>query len=359
VTPHRIAHPATTTREAVRTLNPGSFALVMATGIISVDLRGHRPAVLSTALLWLAAVCYLALVGLHLWRLLAFRAEMRADLADPARGFGFFTFVAGTDVLGARLAADGHLGVAAGLLAVGGIGWLLLGYAVPWAALLTGGQPVVPAANGTWFIWVVATQSVAVLAATLEPATNTGRRELALLAVVCWSVGAVLYAGVAVFVAAQLMRQPPRPADLTPPYWVAMGATAITTVAGGRIVEMADAPMVAVTRGLVAGASVVFWAFGTWLIPPLLAAGWWRHITHRIPLRYEAAWWSIIFPLGMYAAAGHDLGNADHLPIVTAIGRYDTWPAVLAWALAFTAMLSRLARQYTTSHARQDLDEVE
>jgi len=31
-----------------------------------------------------------------------------ADLADPGLGFGFFTFIAGTDVLGTRLAADGH-----------------------------------------------------------------------------------------------------------------------------------------------------------------------------------------------------------------------------------------------------------
>lgn len=358
MTRQRTASPGTTTREAVRTLDPASFALVMATGIISVDLRGHHPAFLSTALLYLAAICYLALIALHLWRLLAFRAQMRADLADPCRGFGFFTFVAGTDVLGARLAADAHLSVAAGLLAVGGAGWLLLGYAVPGAALLTGGQPVLAAANGTWFVWVVGAQSVAVLAATLQPQTAAGRRELALLALVCWSVGIVLYAGVAVFVAARLMLHPPRPADLTPPYWVAMGATAITTVAGGRIVEMADAPMVAVTRELVAGASVVFWAFGTWLIPPLLAAGWWRHITHRVPLRYEAAWWSIVFPLGMYAAAGHDLGSADHLPVVAAIGRTAVWPAAAAWAVAFTALLMRLARQYTSSHPPGRLNEV-
>lgn len=343
-------NPVSTTRGAVRTLNPGSFALVMATGIVSVDLREHHLVPLSTVLLWIAAICYFALIALNVWRLLAFRVAMRADFADPRRGFGFFTFVAGTDVLGARLAADGHFSVAATLLAVGGIAWLILGYAVPWATLLgRGHQPIIEAANGTWFIWVVATQSVAVLAATLEPVTGIGRRELALLAVMCWSVGVVLYASVAVFVAARLMLNPPSPAELTPAYWVAMGATAITTVAGGRIVEMADAPMVAVTRGLVAGASVVFWAFGTWLIPPLVAAGFWRHLVHRIPLRYEAAWWSIVFPLGMYAAAGHDLGVADHLPIVTAVGQYALWPALVAWCLTFAAMVSELVRRYKPS----------
>jgi hypothetical protein len=46
--------------------------------------------------------------------------------------------------------------------------------------------------------------------------------------------------------------------------------------------------MVAATRGLIAGMSFVFWAFGSWLIAPLVAARIWRHVVNRIPLRYEA-----------------------------------------------------------------------
>ncbi len=331
-------------REAVRSLYPGYFALVMATGILSVDLRNHDLMAASVALLWVAMAAYLVLAVLTAWRLVAFRPEMRRDLGDPRRAFGFFTFVAATDVLGVRLAVDGHRPLASALLVVGGVGWLVLGYAVPWAVLLRAERPVLAAANGGWFIWVVGTQSVAVLAAQLEATSGVGRRELAILAVLCWSVGVVLYAGVAICVAARLLLYPLLPGELTPPYWVAMGATAITTVAGARIVEMADAPMVAVTRGLIAGSSVVFWAFGTWLIPPLVAAGWWRHVTHHVPLRYEGAWWSIVFPLGMYAAAAHDLGAADHLPIVSVIGSYATWPALAAWLIAFGAMVAHLVR---------------
>ena len=95
-----------------------------------------------------------------------------------------------------------------------------------------------------------------------------------------------------------------------------MGALAITVLAGARIVEMADAPMVAATRDLIAGLAVVFWAFATWLIPVLVAAGWWRHVVRRVPLRYDATLWSIVFPLGMYAVAGIYLGRADDLPVV-------------------------------------------
>ena len=123
-----------------------------------------------------------------------------------------------------------------------------------------------------------------------------------------------------------------------------MGALAITVLAGARIVEMADAPMVAVTRDLIAGLAVVFWAFATWLIPVLVAAGWWRHVSRRVPLRYDATLWSIVFPLGMYAVAGIYLGRADDLPVVELIGRVELWLAFAACLLLLLAMVVHLVR---------------
>ncbi|HEY5335995.1 MAG TPA: tellurite resistance/C4-dicarboxylate transporter family protein, partial [Mycobacteriales bacterium] len=281
---------------------------------------------------------------------------VRSDFTDPTRAFGFFTFVAATDVFGTRLVIEGHRHAGFVLLAVGSLSWLVLGYVIPWTALLGHTvRPVLQHANGTWFIWVVASQSVAVLAAALEPGVATGRHALALLAVFSWSLGVFLYGAAAVAVAARSLLYDLRPVDLTPPYWVSMGATAITVVAGARIVQMADAPMVTATRGLIAGASVVFWVFGTWLIPPLVAAGIWRHLVHRIPLRYEAALWSVIFPLGMYGVAGHYLGQADHLPTVRAIGSGESWVALAAWVLTFLAMLRHLVRTLAVPpHAHAD-----
>ena len=327
-------------RHAVRTLAPGYFALVMGTGIVSVAMHNHGLPAISTGLLWLAVGEYVVLVALYAARLVLFREAVVADFEDPARAFGYFTFVAGTCVVGTRLAIDEHWDVAIALGITGALAWVVLGYVVPWTAVLGKAvRPVLHNANGTWFIWVVASQSIAVLTAQIEPEITTGRRELALLAVFCWSVGVFLYAGVGVFVGVRMLFFELRPIDLTPPYWVAMGATAITVVAGARIVQMADAPMVSATRGLIAGASVFFWAFGTWLIPPLVAAGLWRHVGNRIPLRYEAAMWSVVFPLGMYGVGGHFLGEADSLPIVRDIGANESWVALAAWVIAFVAML--------------------
>ncbi len=331
-------------REAVRTLTPGYFAITMASGIISVGLELEGFHALSLALLVVCALSYLVILGLSLLRLVRFAADMRGDFLDPGRAFGFFTFIAGTNVLGTRLGMAGWKGTTAALLLVAVLAWVVLGYVVPWTAVLGRSErPAVRDANGSWFIWCVASQSVAVAAASIEPlAAPDWRAALALVAVVAWSVGLILYAAVGIFVSLRLMTYPIRPQDLRPQYFVAMGAMAISVLAGARIVEMAGAPMVDATRGLVAGASVVFWSFASWLFPVLLAAGWWRHVVHRVPLSYEPGLWSVIFPLGIYAVAGIYLGRADGLPLVAAIGRAELWLAVAAFLATLAGMLWHL-----------------
>src|SRR5690606_2496450 len=140
----------------------------MATGIVSVGLRDHgldRP---STGLLWLAAGAYAGLAAATAGRVVAYRTEVRRDLADPARGFGMFTFVAGSDVLGVRLAMEGHTAVAAGLLTVGVAAWSLLGWVVP----VTWGRgcppPVRGGANGSRSVSVVGGRAVGALAVPTE-----------------------------------------------------------------------------------------------------------------------------------------------------------------------------------------------
>ncbi|WP_230208102.1 tellurite resistance/C4-dicarboxylate transporter family protein [Microlunatus sp. Gsoil 973] len=332
-------------QRGVRGLNPGYFALVMATGIISVGLQLGGFVILSGLMSIICAVAFGVLVLLTVWRLLSYRAELRRDLTDPDVAFGFFTVVAGTNVLGVRLALAGAHRTTAILLVVSGILWFVLGYVIPWVALLGNPhRPLLDRANGSWFVWVVASQSVAIASATLEPVYRGLRPGLAVVAVLSWSVGVFLYGLVGLLVVARLLIHRLRPIDLTPPYWVAMGAASITVLAGARIVEMADAPMVQATRGLVAGLAVVFWALATWLIPALLAAGWWRHVTHRIPFTYDATWWSVIFPLGMYAVAGIYLGQADRLPLVGDIGGTELWVAFAAWVAVLGTMIIHLVR---------------
>jgi tellurite resistance protein TehA-like permease len=123
-----------------------------------------------------------------------------------------------------------------------------------------------------------------------------------------------------------------------------MGATAITVLAGDKIVAMTKTPAVAAPRGLIDGAVLLFWTFGTWLIPVLVAAEIWRHVVHHIPLRYDPLLWSIVFPIGMYGVACQYLGDLDQLSIIEHIGAYESWVALGIWALVFVGMLHHLVR---------------
>lgn len=131
--------------------------MVMATGIVAVGAGQRGWDALSVFLVALTAVEYVVLVVLTLWRLTAYRSEVVADLHDSRKAFLFFTFVAGTNVLAVGLAGLDLLVVSAVLLSVAALAWIILGYTVPWVAVLSRDErPVVAEANGTWFIWVVA-----------------------------------------------------------------------------------------------------------------------------------------------------------------------------------------------------------
>jgi tellurite resistance protein TehA-like permease len=115
----------------LRDAEPGYFAVVMATGIMSRAIQLDGIAWLSGLLLGAGIVATVLLAAVFGWRLAAYRREVLDDAADPQRAFGFFTLAAGSDVLAARLAGDGHTAAAVVLLVIGGTSWALLGYAVP------------------------------------------------------------------------------------------------------------------------------------------------------------------------------------------------------------------------------------
>lgn len=330
---------------AIRNLSPGYFALVMGTGIISVGLYYVGIAELSIVLMFIAAAAYVTLWVLNVWRAIAFPEAMRADLKNPEVAFTFFTVVAGTSVLAVCLTQHGYGSIAVPLFVLAAVLWFVFGYILPWQVLMTrDGKPILARTNGTWFIWAVASQSLAVGMAQLQSHVSTGLEWIGILAVLSWSVGLALYVGSAVLVVLRIVHFGITPQEFEPPYWVSMGALAIAVVAGAGIVNMEQAPMVDATRTLISGTVVIFWAVCVWLIPMLLGAGFWRHVIHRVPFVYKPTLWSMVFPMGMFAAASISMGRADYLPIVENIGYWALGGAALAWVCVFIGMLWHIWR---------------
>lgn len=341
-------------RVAISQLAPGYFAAVMGTGIVSIGLHDLGIHPLSVALMWITCALYVTLWALYLWRAVAFRAEVIADLRDPEKAFGYFTVVAASSVLGVRLAREGLVSPAIPLFVLAGVIWVVFGYLLPWQVLMTrDGRPIISRANGSWFVWAVASQSLAISMAQLHPAPGSATAIwVGVLAVLAWAVGVALYAALAMLVLLRVVLHGITPEQFDPAYWVSMGALAIAVVAGAGIVGMPPTPIVDAVRPLIAATVVIFWAFCLWLIPLLIGAGVWRHGVHRVPLRYVPTLWSMVFPIGMFAVASESLASADRLPAAAEVGRVALVIAVIVWALVFGGMLQQAARTVWPSARR-------
>ena len=130
------------------------------------------------------------------------------------------------------------------------------------------------------------------------------------------------------------------PQDAAAPHRVAMGPASITVLAAAQILRVTGAPAVNAVRAVITGLAVIFRALASCLIPPLIARSAWRHLHRNAPLRYRSDLWMIVFPADMYATAGMQFGTAAGLPLIQRIGTAAAWPAAVAWALTFAAMIA-------------------
>jgi len=316
----------------VRSLYTGYFSCVMATGIVSVALLLNSTLALSY-ILWALGFIFLAfLVVVYSLRGVRYSRELGRDFANPATAFGFFTFIAGLGVMATRSALGGWTVVPAILTIVAVIAWFGLTYWLFASLTFTNQKPIEQALNGSWLIAIVATESLAITWVLLIAIAPALRDTLQLVAYAFWTFGVLLYLIFITLIIYRFFFLRVRPQDLSPPYWINMGAMAITTVAGVRLLQ-APHPSAFLTalHPYIEGFTVMMWAWGTWWIPLLLIIGVWKYFVAREPIRYQPALWSIVFPLGMYATALQLLSHIPGLAILETLGPTATWIAFAAW----------------------------
>ncbi len=317
----------------------------MATGIVSIAAYLHGMATVAWSLFQINKAAYLILCLMVLARLGYWR-RLAADLASHSRGAGFLTLVAGTCVLGSQFVlVAGKMGVGFCLWIAGAILWILVIYGFLAAVIAGNTKPDLKSGiTGDWLLLVVATQSVSVLGTLTASLAPVERESILLAALSMFLLGCALYLMVITLIFYRLTFFSFEAEGFSPTYWIAMGAAAITTLAGAVLILRASQwNFLQDTLSFLKGAVLLFWVTGTWWIPLLVILEVRKQLHAQQRLRYDPKYWALVFPLGMYATCTYQVAAVMGLDRLVAISQLFVYVALAAWIATFWGLIWRLA----------------
>ncbi|OBB99227.1 tellurite resistance/C4-dicarboxylate transporter family protein [Mycobacterium sp. 852002-40037_SCH5390672] len=318
-------------------LSPDVFAAVMATGILSTAARDHGYSGLSCGLILLAALGLVILVVLTFILGAAKHRILPWGMRDPEVTLPLFTFVAGCAMLGNRLSSVSPL-VLPTVGAIAGVAWLCL--ALFSARNLSGRHLVAlrDQVHGAWLLSSVAASGLTIIAAKL--ANNTSRREWLIVAVAIWVVALALYLVMTALMVWRAVAERLDRDGFEPDTWILMGSLAIAVVAGHHIHQQLRDGLATIVLAIM----VTAWGVATLWIPPLIF-----FVLHRVEkrprlLRFTGAWWTLVFPLGMYSAATSIMASEIQVPALQTVALVFFWDALAVWCVVVVAGLLNIPR---------------
>ncbi|SER61989.1 Tellurite resistance protein TehA [Nitrosomonas sp. Nm51] len=356
-------------QDAIKNSNPAYFAMVMATGIVSIALDALDLSAIAQSLFILNLVFYAVLCAILLIRIVFFMPTVIAELGVLRRSLLFLTFVVGTNTVGMQLVV--FLNVAPVAVFVAVLLWFvaLTGWLVGMRFILRN-LFIMPKNNlpdmidGTGLLIAVSTASISLLGVGLMDALNLFNTFALCIAAGFWLLGVASYIVVIGILVYHLFFGAFQVDNWEAPYWICMGAVAIITLAGSKLVLL-DPPLSdwenlrEIVLGMTAAAGMIATA---WI--PYLAYMDYRKFTHTGSAEPAPLWirlfpwlrlafgktghayvptaWSRVFPMGMYAAGLVALMQASGFDFAGTLARHWIGFAWLVWLLTLIGMLRAL-----------------
>ena len=352
----------------LETLDPAYFGFVMSTGIISIAFRELGIGAVAWPLAVFNVGCYALLLVLFGARVVLYPGRVAADLRDRERHWGTLTFIVATNTVGVQfLSLFDVVPVATALwIATVVVTPLLLYYLFATEFIGARKANVSERIDGAFLLVIVCMQSLAILGGMLSGELSAYTEGIILLSMSYFGSGYVLYFVIVTVVTYRLLEGRVRPDDWTGPYWITMGAAAITTLAGTTLgPRLESVPVWEPYAPVILGGTFLAWAIASWWIPLLLVIDVWRFITgdiegqppvwvlvvpwsrlavgHRLHV-YDPAAWGRVFPMGMYTACTVNLAGVGTFTALGIVPEYWGWFALLVWFLTFLGMVRMVGR---------------
>ncbi len=162
---------------------------------------------------------------------------------------------------------------AAALWTLAGLLWLLLIFIFFATITVAEKKPTLAATmHGSWLLVTVSTESLGVLGTFVASGVYL---KLVLFSSVCaYFLGAMFYILFITLILYRWIFAEIRPEALGPSDWINMGALAITTLAGARLLVVDNQwSFLGELSPFIRGFTLFFWVTGTWWIPLLIIVG--------------------------------------------------------------------------------------
>lgn len=337
-------------------LSPAYFAMVMATGIVSIAAELFSFFLFSNLLFYINIVAYVVLCILYAIRLVRYHQWFLLDFTDSSKNPAYLTFVAATCILGTQFLLNTKLQIVSiGLFYIALAAWVFLIYAFFTVVTIQHNKPKIDKAiSGLWLLTIVSTQAVSVLGTQLCTVLPFGVHKTLFFSLFLFLCGCMFYIILITLIIYRMAFFEMEAESFAPAFWINMGAVAITTLAGSMLLINADKwDFLHQLSPFLKGFTLFFWAMSTWWIPLIVILGIWRHIVRKLPLRYHPQYWGMVFPFGMYTVCTFRLSQALHLDFLMEIPHVFIFFATSLWLAAFLSMIYNMGYTLRTVPQRK------